>query len=155
MPLTFTRNSKQFQVIGHTRITPLGSLCCMSAIDSDTAMRLTAFAHMRHLMELRDVLTANNLAEGFRFAGERIPLINPRRGIFRPTQMRYLLSIKTVFPKPGGRVWYERRVRWLGPALLCQVVGRTRIVSSRSCVLPQWQRMESVRSRASAPRGVR
>ena len=36
------------------------------------------------------------------FRGERIPLVNPQRGIFKPLQMRFLLSIKTVFPKPGG-----------------------------------------------------
>ena len=41
------------------------------------------------------------------FQGERIPLINPQRGIFKPQQMRFLLSIKTVFPKPGGKVWYD------------------------------------------------
>jgi putative restriction endonuclease len=41
------------------------------------------------------------------FAGERIPLMNPQRGIFKPQQMRFLLSIKTVFPKPGGKVWYD------------------------------------------------
>ena len=41
------------------------------------------------------------------FQGERIPLVNPQRGIFKPRQMRYLLSIKTVIPKPGGRVWYD------------------------------------------------
>jgi hypothetical protein len=44
---------------------------------------------------------------GFVFGGERIPLVNPQRGIFKPQQMRYLLSIKTVFPKPGGKVWYD------------------------------------------------
>lgn len=27
--------------------------------------------------------------------------------IFKPQQMRFLLSIKTVFPKPGGKVWYD------------------------------------------------
>jgi len=27
-------------------------------------------------------------------------------GIFKPQQMGFLLSIKTVFPKPGGEVWY-------------------------------------------------
>jgi hypothetical protein len=43
----------------------------------------------------------------FVFDGERIPLINPQRGIFKPQQMRLLLSIKTVFPKPGGKVWYD------------------------------------------------
>jgi putative restriction endonuclease len=44
---------------------------------------------------------------GFVFEGERIPLVNPQRGIFKPQQMRFLLSIKTVFPKPGGKVWYD------------------------------------------------
>jgi putative restriction endonuclease len=79
----------------------------MTDMDSDTAMRLAAFAHIKGLIELRDVLTADDLAQGFQFGGVRIPLINPRRGIFRPTQMRYLLSIKTVFPKTGGRIWYD------------------------------------------------
>jgi putative restriction endonuclease len=79
----------------------------MINVDSDTAIRLAAFAHIRRLNELRDVLTAGDLAQGFQFEGARIPLINPQRGIFKPTQMKYLLSIKTVFPKPGGRVWYD------------------------------------------------
>jgi putative restriction endonuclease len=79
----------------------------MSAMDRDAAMRLAAFAHIRQLLELRDALTASDLKPGFQFEGERIPLINPQRGIFKPTQMKYLLSIKTVFPKPGGRVWYD------------------------------------------------
>ena len=47
------------------------------------------------------------LKPGFVFEGERIPLVNPRRGIFKPRQMRYLLSIKTVFPRPSARVWYD------------------------------------------------
>jgi putative restriction endonuclease len=47
------------------------------------------------------------LKPGFIFQGERIPLINPKRGIFNPQQMRFLLSIRTVFPKPGGKVWYD------------------------------------------------
>jgi len=44
---------------------------------------------------------------GFPFAGQRIPLINPQRGIFKPRSMRFLLSIRTVFPRPGRRVWYD------------------------------------------------
>jgi putative restriction endonuclease len=76
-------------------------------MDIDTAIRQAAFAHLRRLIELRDVLTAQDLAAGFEFQGARIPLINPQRGIFKPVQMDYLLSIKTVFPKPGGRVWYD------------------------------------------------
>lgn len=73
----------------------------------DTPMRMAAFEHVRRLNEVYDHLTANELKPGFVFAGERIPLINPQRGIFKPQQMRFLLSIKTVFPKPGGRVWYD------------------------------------------------
>jgi putative restriction endonuclease len=70
-------------------------------------MRIAAFEHVRRLGEIHDHLTANELRPGFVFDGERIPLINPQRGIFKPHQMRFLLSIKTVFPKPGGRVWYD------------------------------------------------
>jgi putative restriction endonuclease len=73
----------------------------------DTSMRLAAFEHVRRLGEVHDHLTASELRPGFEFNGERIPLINPQRGIFKPQQMRFLLSIKTVFPKPGGKVWYD------------------------------------------------
>ena len=52
-------------------------------------------------------LTARHLAAGFEFDGRRIPLVNPQRGIFKPQEMRYLLSIKTVFPRIGARVWYD------------------------------------------------
>jgi putative restriction endonuclease len=34
-------------------------------------------------------------------------LINPQRGIFKPREMAWLLSVKTVFPRRGGRVWYD------------------------------------------------
>jgi len=73
----------------------------------DGLIRAAAFDHVRNLGQTRDHLTADDLSAGFTFNGERIPLINPRRGIFKPRQMRFLLSIKTVFPKPGGRVWYD------------------------------------------------
>ena len=75
--------------------------------DQDALMRMAAFEHVRRLGEIHDPLTAADLKPGFMFNGERIPLINPQRGIFRPRQMRFLLSIKTVFPKPGGKVWYD------------------------------------------------
>lgn len=75
--------------------------------DRDTRIRLAAFEHMRRLAETHPHLTSAELKPGFMFEGERIPLINPQRGIFKPQQMRFLLSIKTVFPKPGGRVWYD------------------------------------------------
>ncbi len=79
----------------------------MTVDASDTVMRTAAFDHVRRLCEVHDHLTTTELKPGFAFQGERIPLINPQRGIFKPQQMHYLLSIKTVFPKPGGRVWYD------------------------------------------------
>ena len=79
----------------------------MTADTPDTLIRIAAFEHVRRLGEIHDHLTAAELKPGFVFQGQRIPLINPQRGIFKPHQMRYLLSIKTVFPKPGGKVWYD------------------------------------------------
>jgi putative restriction endonuclease len=79
----------------------------MSEQVADTLIRLAAFEHVRRLAEVHDHLTATELKPGFVFGGERIPLVNPQRGIFKPQQMKFLLSIKTVFPKPGGRVWYD------------------------------------------------
>ena len=70
-------------------------------------MRLAAFGHVRRLAQVHDHLTARELKPGFVFEGERIPLVNPQRGIFKPRRMRFLLSIKTVFPKPGSKVWYD------------------------------------------------
>jgi len=47
------------------------------------------------------------LAAGFQHERERIPLVNPQRGIFKPRQMQHLLSIKTVCPRPGRKVWCD------------------------------------------------
>jgi putative restriction endonuclease len=79
----------------------------MDEASRETLMRLAAFEHVRRLGEVHDHLTAVELKPGFVFDGVRIPLINPQRGIFKPQQMRFLLSIRTVFPKPGGKVWYD------------------------------------------------
>jgi putative restriction endonuclease len=79
----------------------------MTDSDRDTRVRLAAFEEVRRLSEAHHVLTATDLKPGFMFEGERIPLVNPQRGIFKPQQMRFVLSIKTVFPRPGGEVWYD------------------------------------------------
>ena len=79
----------------------------MAEPDRDTLMRVAAFEHVRRLNEVHDHLTATELKPGFVFDGQRISLINPQRGIFKPQQMQFLLSIKTVFPKPGGKIWYD------------------------------------------------
>ena len=54
----------------------------MDEADRDTLMRMAAFEHVRRLGEVHDHLTATELKPGFVFDGERIPLINPQRGIF-------------------------------------------------------------------------
>src|SRR5262245_43392514 len=76
-------------------------------VADDTALRAAAFIHLRRLHELHDHLNPEHLRAGFDYMGERVPLINPQRGIFKPQRMRFLLSIRTVFPKTGARVWYD------------------------------------------------
>ncbi|MCY4361111.1 MAG: HNH endonuclease [Gammaproteobacteria bacterium] len=74
---------------------------------ADTLMRVAAFGHVLKLSETQNNISAEELRRGFTFEGERIPLVNPQRGIFKPRQMQYLLSIRTVFPRPGKPVWYD------------------------------------------------
>lgn len=75
--------------------------------ETDQKLRVAALAAVRQLTEVRGDLMADDLAAGFQFDGNRIPFVNPQRGIFKPRQMRYLLSIRTVFPRSGARVWYD------------------------------------------------
>lgn len=77
----------------------------------DAAIRRAAFDHLRALSAGRDYVTSEDLARGFDFNGERIPVVNPRRGIFKPRRMKYLLSIRTIFPKPGNKVWYDDQTK--------------------------------------------
>ena len=79
----------------------------MNENDRDTQMRMAAFEQVRRLNAVHDHLTGKELQPGFLFEGECIPLVNPQRGIFKPKQMRFLLSIKTVFPRPGSKIWYD------------------------------------------------
>jgi putative restriction endonuclease len=79
----------------------------MSMDSSDTFYRIAAFEHVNRLSEIQGSLSSADLKAGFMVQGKRTPLINPQRGIFKPQQMRFLLSIRTVFPKPGGKVWYD------------------------------------------------
>lgn len=74
---------------------------------NDSELRAAAFAHCRNLMATRPHLTSSDLNEGFPFAGQRFPWVNPQQGIFKPRQMQFLLSIRTVHPAKGRRVWYD------------------------------------------------
>jgi putative restriction endonuclease len=79
--------------------------------ETDRKLRVAAFNAVRRLSEVRGDLTSKDLAAGFEFEGVRFPLVNPQRGIFKPRQMRYLLSIKTVIPRSGARVWYDDQTK--------------------------------------------
>jgi putative restriction endonuclease len=80
----------------------------MDLATHDARLRQAAFDHVNRLATLQGgILESSDLAGGFEFGGKRIPLINPQRGIFKPRQMASLLSIRTVFPRRGGRVWYD------------------------------------------------
>ena len=52
------------------------------------------------LSHLVDKVSSNELAKGFELDGERIPLVNPQRGIFKPRQMYYLLRSTLSFCWP-------------------------------------------------------
>jgi putative restriction endonuclease len=73
----------------------------------DEALRAAAFRQVRRLQEVHDALTSEQLAVGFVHEGTRYPLVNPQRGIFKPKEMRQLLSIRTVYPRKHARVWYD------------------------------------------------
>lgn len=73
-------------------------------------MRQAAIAELERRAAGRP-LDSDDLAAGFQFRGERIPFVNPQRGIFKPRVMQYLLSIRTVFPRTGARVWYDDQRR--------------------------------------------
>lgn len=72
----------------------------------DFPLRLTAAQHLRRI-GINGVVTSEDLRAGFTFKGERVPLINPQRGIFKPQRLQHLLSVRTVFPQSGRMVWYD------------------------------------------------
>jgi putative restriction endonuclease len=82
-----------------------------ASLECDERVRAEAFRHVRRLLEVHDQLSSTQLGAGFLFQGERLPLINPQRGIFMPKQIRFLLSIRTVYPRSGAKVWYDDQRR--------------------------------------------
>jgi putative restriction endonuclease len=92
-------------------------------MDIDFKIRLAAFEWLQEQTSLHgDMLTRAMLAEGFKFEGQRIPLVSPK-GIFKPRLMEYPLSITSAPNAPydntlseGGFLLYkykaEDRDRW-------------------------------------------
>ncbi len=68
---------------------------------------MTALEHVQKLMKIHGQLTYRQINKGFMFGRRRIPLFNRQRGIFKPRQMQFLISIKTVVPRQGREVWYS------------------------------------------------
>jgi len=70
-------------------------LISMASDNEDAPLRQAAFDHVNRLAALKGgIIDSVDLSGGFEFGGERIPLINPQRGIFKPRQIVHLLSIK-------------------------------------------------------------
>ncbi len=79
----------------------------MNNLDSNFPVRAAAFEYLRHLQEARAQLTAAELQPGFMFEGRRVALTHAQRTIFKPLQMRELLSIRMAFPEIDAKVWYD------------------------------------------------
>ena len=70
-------------------------------------MRIAAFDHVRRLGETHDHLTATELKPGFAFQSERIPLINPQRGIFKPQRW-----LREAFENRTPIIYSAKAAQW-------------------------------------------
>jgi len=70
-------------------------------------IRLAAFRTIREMIAFKPHVTAQDLSAGFYFEGRRHAFLNQQQGIFKPAAMSHLLSIRTVYPRQGGRIWYD------------------------------------------------
>jgi putative restriction endonuclease len=73
---------------------------------SDAEYRQAAFDHLSGLLDSQGTIDRASMSTPFFCDGKRLTLVDPQRGIHRPNVMRYLLSITTVMPAKGRRVWY-------------------------------------------------
>ncbi len=73
-------------------------------LDFDLRLRLAVFAHVDNLRRKGGgVVTSAALNEGFTFEGERVPIWNYQKGIFRPAALRdsgVALTVQTSFKSP-------------------------------------------------------
>jgi putative restriction endonuclease len=72
----------------------------------DHAWRSAAFQHVGLLLAGTTVLSREAMNTPFFLGGERATLVDPQRGIHKPRVMRHLLSVTTVMPAKGRRIWY-------------------------------------------------
>ncbi len=75
--------------------------------DPDAALRVAAFQQLQHLRTLfAGALPWSAIKAGFPSNGRTMQMATEAEGIFKPREMSGLLSLKTVIPKPAGRIWY-------------------------------------------------
>jgi putative restriction endonuclease len=77
-------------------------------LDLDLEFRLAVFAHVERLRDAAGVVAAADLNDGVIFRGQRVPIWNQQKGIFRPSLLREpgaALSIQTSFSGPYDDRW--------------------------------------------------
>jgi len=80
-------------------------------VDSESSIRMAAFRHLDLLRQAHGMLPWSVIDAGFEWNGDIIRFATRARGIFKPRQMTGALSIKTVLPKPGRRIWYDDQIQ--------------------------------------------
>lgn len=76
--------------------------------DPDADIRVAAFQRLQAAIRVYGgALPWSLIKDGFTARGRRFLFASVAEGIFRPAGMSGLLSVKTVVPKPKGRIWYH------------------------------------------------
>lgn len=75
--------------------------------DLDSSIRMAAFGRIKDLEAVYGHIPWSKIAEGFPFDGSKIALASRPTGIFKPKEMKFLLSVRTVIPRAGRTVWYD------------------------------------------------
>ncbi len=78
---------------------------------SDAKYRHAAYAHLTQLLGGRSTLEREAMAIPYYVGEERLTLVDPQRGIHRPRAMKHLLSITTVVPARGRKIWYADQTK--------------------------------------------
>lgn len=85
-----------------------GESWAATANDPDEVVRSAAFSSLDDLRRASgDILPWSRIARGFEVNGRQIFFATQAEGIFKPQQMRTVLSIKTSIPRPGRSHWYR------------------------------------------------
>jgi putative restriction endonuclease len=76
-------------------------------VNHDAEIRLAAFNHLERLTRGRTAVPASEISSGFGWHGQQVHLLTKAKGIFKPAQMRSVLSIKTIHPREGRPTPYH------------------------------------------------